>query len=146
MKTTDIVNRRHFLRTGVLGSAVIAAASFPRPVFSALTKANRDPLHGLKLGIASYSLRKFPLDQAIAMTKQAGVRYITLKDFHLAMNSTREERQATRRKVEAAGLVLMGGGVIYVKTEAEVRDAFEYAKDAGMPTINAIPPPSMPCA
>ena len=143
MKTTDIVNRRHFLRTGVLGSAVIAAASFPTPAFSALTKANRDPFHGLKLGIASYSLRKFPLDQAIAMTKQAGVRYITLKDFHLAMNSTREERLETRRKVEAAGLVLMGGGVIYVKTEAEVRDAFAYAKDAGMPTMVACPDPGV---
>jgi len=59
------------------------------------------------------------------------------------MNSTREERQETRRKVEAAGLVLMGGGVIYVKTDAEVRDAFEYAKDAGMPTMVACPDPSV---
>ena len=39
-------------------------------------------------------------------------------------------------------LVLMGGGVIYLKNdEAEIRNAFEYAKDAGMPTIVASPAP-----
>lgn len=74
------------------------------------------------------------------MTKQAGVRYITLKDMHLPMKSTREQRQEARRKIEAAGLVLMGGGVIYMKNKPEeIRAAFEYAKDAGMPTIVCSP-------
>jgi sugar phosphate isomerase/epimerase len=92
------------------------------------------------MGIASYSLRKFSLDQAIAMTKQAGVRFITLKDMHLPMKSTREERQEARRKIEAAGLTLMGGGVIYMKNKPEeIRAAFDYAKDAGMPTIVCSP-------
>jgi sugar phosphate isomerase/epimerase len=104
--------------------------------------ANKDPYRGLKMGVASYSLRKFSLDEAIAMTLKLGVRYITLKDSHLSLNSSKAERQEARRKLDAAGLILMGGGVIYMKNdEAEIRSAFEYAQDAGMPTIVASPEP-----
>ena len=47
------------------------------------------------------------------------------------------------RKIEAAGLTLMSGGVIYLDNkEEDVRAAFEYAKDAGMPTIVCSPEPA----
>lgn len=134
-------NRRQFLKASLVGSATFAAAaSFPRSVAAALTKPMKDQFAGLKIGMASYSLRKFSLDEAIAMTRQAGVKYITLKDMHLPMKSTREEREAAHRKIQAAGLQLMGGGVIYMKNrEAEIRAAFDYARDAGMPTIVCSP-------
>ena len=120
---------------GVLAHLPCTASATPGAV-----KPAREPFGGLKMGIASYSLRKFSLDEAIAMTKQAGVRYITLKDMHLPMKSTREQRQEARRKIEAAGLTLMGGGVIYMKNKPEeIRAAFDYAKDAGMPTIVCSP-------
>jgi sugar phosphate isomerase/epimerase len=87
-------------------------------------------------------LRNFSLDQAITMTKQAGVKYISLKEVHLPLKSTVEQRQEVRKKVEAGGLVLLGGGVIYMKNnEAEIRNAFEYARDAGMRTIVCSPEP-----
>src|SRR5215510_15308906 len=119
MKYTQAIDRRTFLQTGLLGSTALAAASFPTISFGALTKTGGDPFHGLKVGITSYTLRKFTLDQAIAMTKQAGVKYISLKDVHLSLKSTPAERRAARAKVEAAGLVLMGGGVIYLKTNED---------------------------
>lgn len=106
---------------------------------AAVTRTQGDAFDGLKMGIASYSFRKFTLDQAIAMTKECGVKHITLKDMHLPLNSTTEQRQEARKKIEAAGLKLMGAGVIYMKSEEEVRAAFEYAKDAGMPTIVCSP-------
>jgi sugar phosphate isomerase/epimerase len=137
------INRRIFLKTALLGSAALSAAPFPVTVHSAVSKAVRDPFHGLKVGIASYSLRKFNLDQAIAMTRQAGVKYVNLKDVHLSLKSTTEERQEARKKIEAAGLVLMGGGVIYIKNNTEeIRGIFDYAKDAGMPTIVCSPDPA----
>jgi len=140
MNNTEALNRRQFLHAGLLGSAAaVAAASLPSGLFAQTTP---DPFRGLKVGIASYSLRKFTLDQAIAMTKEAGVKFITLKDVHLPMKSTREQRQEARQKIQAAGLVLMGGGVIYLNNkEPEIRAAFEYAKDAGMPTIVSSPDP-----
>jgi sugar phosphate isomerase/epimerase len=93
--------------------------------------------------MASYTFRKFNLEQAIAMTRQAGVQYITLKDFHLPMRSSPAERRQARLSIEAAGLKLMGGGVIYMKNdEAEIKAAFDYARDAGMPVIVCSPDPA----
>lgn len=142
MKSSSALNRRRFFQTTLMGSAALAAASLPAVSHAALTKEPRDPFDGLKIGMTSYSLHKFTLDQAIAMTRQTGVKYISLKDVHLALKSTPEERRQARAKVEAAGLTLAGGGVIYMKNnEAEVRGYFEYAKDAGMPTIICSPDP-----
>ena len=136
----DTINRRRFLQTGLLGTTALAV--LPKDAVAAVTKPPRDPFDGLKLGMASYTLRKFPLDQAIAMTKQAGLKYINLKDVHLSLKSSREERQEARKKIEAAGLTLMGGGVIYMKNnDEEIRAVFDYAKDSGMPTIVCSPEP-----
>jgi inosose dehydratase len=143
MKKTHAINRRRFLQTGVLGSTAVAATSLPSLSFGALTKTAGDPFHGLKVGITSYTLRKFSLDEAIAMTKQAGVKYISLKDVHLSLKSTTAQRQEARRKIENAGLELLGGGVIYLNNNIdEIRAAFDYAKDAGMPTIVSAPDPA----
>jgi inosose dehydratase len=142
MKAPEGINRRNFLQTGLLGSTALAMASLPTPASAALTKPDGDQLHGLKLGMASYSYQKFTLDQAIAMTKQAGLKYINLKDFHLSLKSTPAEREEAHKKIADAGLTLMGGGVIYMKNdEAEIHSVFEYAKDAGMPTIVCSPDP-----
>jgi sugar phosphate isomerase/epimerase len=144
MNTPIALNRRRFLQTGLLGSTVLAAAAtFPQMSFASVTKAGADPFHGLKMGITSYTLRSFTLDQAIAMTRQAGLKYISLKDVHLPLKSSPDERREARRKIEAAGLVLMGGGVIYFNNkEDEIRAAFDYAKDAGMLTIICAPDPA----
>jgi inosose dehydratase len=141
MKNSEAFTRRQFLQTGLLVSAVLASAA-PASLFAAATKAEREPFHGLKMGMASYTFRKFSLDQAIAMTKQAGLRYINLKDVHLPLSSTPAQCAAAAAKIKDAGLVLMGGGVIYMKNDGnEVRKVFEYARNAGMPTIVCSPEP-----
>ncbi len=59
------------------------------------------------------------------------------------MTDPPEKIAATRRNVEAAGLTIMGGGTITLKNdEAQVRKAFEYARDAGFPLIVAAPEPA----
>jgi sugar phosphate isomerase/epimerase len=133
------LNRRGFLKAGFLSSSVLAMSA-SRPALGAVTKPQRPPYDGLKLGIASYTFRKFSLDQAIAMSKEAGAGCVSLKDVHLPYKSTPAERKEAREKVEAAGLVLISGGVIYMKNnEEEIRGFFEYAKDAGMPTMVCSP-------
>jgi inosose dehydratase len=134
-------NRRDFLKAGMIGSAALAVS---KPML-ALAPADaaapaKDNTHGLKLGMASYTFQKFTLDQAISMTREVGLKYIALKDVHLPLKSTREQRIEARQKVEAGGLELVGGGVISMKNdEAAIRDVFDYAKDAGMPTIICSP-------
>ena len=96
-----------------------------------------------KLGVASYTFRKFKLDETLAMTKRIGLKYIALKSFHLPLDSTQAEIEAVAAKVKEAGLKLYGGGVIYMKSEAEVHRAFDYAKAAGMKVIVGVAPPEL---
>ena len=51
--------------------------------------------------------------------------------------------QADAAEVRKAGLELYGGGVIQMGNEAEVNQAFEYAKAAGMTKIIGVPAPDM---
>ncbi len=127
--------RRDLLKAGAMA---VAASTLGLPETSMAGAAQKsDPLRGLKLGITSYTTRKLSLDDTIKAVKRVGLSYISLKDFHLALKSTREERQAVAAKIKAAGLSLVGCGVINLKDEAEMRNAFEYAKDANIPTIVA---------
>ena len=143
MKELSTMDRRQFLRNGLLGSALLTFGGLPAHSFAAAAGSQHEPDHGLKLGITTYTLRKFSLDQAIAMTQEAELKYISLKDMHLPLKSTRAERQEAHKKLEAAGLVLMGGGVISIKNnEQQIHDIFEYARDAGMPTIICSPEPT----
>src|SRR5437773_11808808 len=76
------------------------------------------------------------------MNQEAGMKYNSIKDVHLPLKSSKAEREAVRKKIEDAGLVLMGGGVVYFKNdEAEIRRAFVYAKECGMPTLVCAPEP-----
>jgi len=92
---------------------------------------------GLKLGVASYSLRHFPREQAIEMTKALGTPYINFKSMHLPYEATAAEIAEARRQVAAAGLQIVGGGMITfdVDTDDGVQKYFDYAKAAGMPLI-----------
>jgi len=141
-----MLTRRDFLAAGV-GSAGLAAAGAilgagdARPVPK--VRQPGDPYRGFKVGVASYSLRKLSFDQALEAMKAFRLPYITLKSMHLEYDSMPEERRAVAAKLKAAGLVLMGGGVIYMKNdEAEIRRYFQYAKDAGMPLIVGAPDPA----
>lgn len=143
MTNSHFANRRQFLHTSMITSAAVAASTLPLATSAAVVKSDSNPDRDLKLGMASYSLRKFSLDEAIRMTKKLGLKYITLKSMHLEYDSTREQRREARAKIERAGLSLMGGGVVYMENnENDIQSFFEYAKDAGMPTIVCSPDPA----
>jgi sugar phosphate isomerase/epimerase len=95
----------------------------------------------IKLGVASYSFRKFSRAQAIAMTKELGTPYLNIKDFHLKLDSTPEEIDAAKKEFADAGIILVGcGNVSFQKDEeSDIRSKFEYAKRAGFPLIVCAP-------
>lgn len=98
---------------------------------------------GLKIGVASYSLRKFSAADAIKICQEMGVQYISLKDVHLPRTDPPETIRANAQKFTAAGLTIMGGGTITWQTDdaAAIRKDFEYAKAAGFPVIVCSPAP-----
>src|ERR1700693_1985406 len=69
----------------------------------------------IKLSVASYSFREFQRDLAIKFTKELGVKYIDIKEFHLPQNDSKKDLQAGRKKFDAAGLTVVGGGNITLK-------------------------------
>jgi inosose dehydratase len=133
-------------RSLLAGAAALAlagsadAAELIKP--SQVPPPGRDEWRGLKMGVATYSLRKLPLDAAIKGIQRVGLRYCSIKDFHLALKSTAQERRDTVAKFKDAGITPLSCGVVTLNNdEAAVRNAFEYARDCGMGTIVANPAP-----
>lgn len=135
------VARRTFLLSA---GAVIAGARWPAAARAA--DAASDPARRsepLKIGLASYSLRNFPLDRALEMAQAANVRYMTFKDVHIPRTDPPDRIRANRARIEAAGITIMGGGTINMPNDqAQIRKDFEYAKLAGFPLIYASPDPA----
>lgn len=144
--THDRRNRRELLQVAGIGAVATlvgagSAAAQNRKKKQAASAPARAGKCLFELGLASYTLRKFDLDKTLAMTSRVGLKHICFKDFHLKMDSTPEQIQATVQKVKDAGLNLYAGGVIYMRNEDQVRQAFEYAKAAGMKVIVGVPVP-----
>lgn len=129
-------NRRSFLK---LSGAGIAAMAVPVAAGAASLVAPKTPAFPVKLGLASYTLRKLSLDDALAVCQRLDLKHISLKDFHLKLNATDQEIADVVKKCNDAGVELGSGGVIYMKTEAEADHAFEYARKAGMNMIIGVP-------
>ena len=97
---------------------------------------------GIKLGIATYSLRMFDRATAIEMLKKFQVKYVSIKDVHLKIGAPPEETKAGRAEFDAAGLVVTSGGNVDMTkgtTVEELRKQFEYAKAAGLPMMVCAP-------
>jgi len=133
-------SRRQILRAAAAVSLAGATASVAQ---SGRISARGSATAELKLGLASYSLREFKLDETLAMTKRVGLKYIAFKSMHLPLDSSAGQIREVVRKVKDAGLILYGGGVIYMKTAEQVNQAFDYAKAAGMKVIIGVPAPDL---
>ncbi len=130
---TTSISRRSFIGTA---AASAAWTTFGRvPAHAAVpTATGGDAV--LKLGVASYSMREFPLDRALDMAKTLGVKYMTFKDVHVPRTDPPEATRALRAKIEAVGITIMGGGTIRVPNDpGQIEKEFEYAKNAGFPLI-----------
>jgi sugar phosphate isomerase/epimerase len=137
--TTDLSRR------GFLGAAAAAAAAplLDRAADAAPLGVASGPAVPFKLGVASYSMREFPLDQALEMAKTLGVKYMTFKDVHVPRTDPPAATRAIRAKIEAAGITIMGGGTITIPNNpAQIEKEFEYAKNAGFPLIFTDPEPA----
>src|SRR5207237_506899 len=73
----------------------------------------------------------------VEMVKALVTPYVNVKSVHLQFERSPEQLAAARREIEAAGLVIVGGGVITFDddTDPGVEKYFAYAKAAGMPLI-----------
>ncbi len=92
-----------------------------------------------KIGIAGYTFRKFNIDETLKMLKEAGVHYMSIKDFHLPLDSSAEQMEAFKKKLAEYGVDGYTVGPIYMRSEAEVDRAFDYAKRFGVKMLIGVP-------
>jgi len=135
--------RRQFIKIASIGAAASlggANSSLGRGRSKAAGKTTK---YRFQLGLASYTLRKFDLEDTLAMTKRLGLKYLCFKSMHLPLDSTPDHIRSVVAKVKDAGLTLYGGGVISMKNQEQVHQAFDYAKAAGMKVIIGVPAPQL---
>jgi inosose dehydratase len=137
-------SRRNFLKhagvgvaLGAIGPSLLSAQTDRTATSGAMVFAPTRVK--FQLGMASYTIRKYPLDQALAMVERLGLSRMVFKDAHLSLKSTDEEIKTAMDKAKAKGIEVYGCGTVYMKTPAEVDQAFHYAQTAGMKLIVGAP-------
>jgi sugar phosphate isomerase/epimerase len=135
--------RRHFIKTAGLG---LAAAAFASTASRASAQAGAAPAaktragRAMRLGLASYTLRKFDYEEIVLpFMRRIGLAHAALKDFHLPLTASDGQIRAAVAKAKALGVTIYGCGVVYMKTPAAVERAFEYASTAGFDMIIGAP-------
>lgn len=124
-------SRLNFLKTIGLGAIISQTNSLSAK--NVFVKTN------LTLGLASYTLREYSLDDTIKYAKGLNLTHIALKSMYLPLDSKPDYIKEVAKKISDAGLKMYGAGVIYMKTEAEVENAFNYAQIAGIEMIIGVP-------
>jgi inosose dehydratase len=132
------ISRRAFVQgsMGALAGTVIMGRT---GIGAGRTSRNERVMGRFELGLASYTFREFDLDAAMAMAGRVGLVRISVKSVHLPLESSEPDIRAAAAKIRAAGLVPYGCGVVYMATEAEVEQAFAYARAGGMEVIIGVP-------
>jgi len=92
-----------------------------------------------KVGMAGYTFAKFDLDKALATLKRTDVHYLCIKDFHLPMASTDAQIAEFQAKLKENDVTGYAVGPIYMKSEKDIDNAFEYAKRVGVKLIVGVP-------
>lgn len=152
MNLPPLPTRRDVLKSAALGAAAVSvAAAFPglllaqqQPrdlIVPAQPPVPRpDGFHGLKIGVASYTYRNIPLDDTIKAIKRLGMSYVSIKENHLSLKSTTEERKAVAKKFADAGITVLSCGNISLRNdEPSVRNAFQYCQDVGATAMVCAP-------
>jgi inosose dehydratase len=129
--------RRQFLR--IAGTGVLAAGASSLYAFPAMTVATDKKQNTFSIGMAGYTFREFTIEQTIEMMKRVGVHNLSLKDFHMPLNSSQDQINTVIGKFKTAGINVYTVGVVYMKTQESVDQAFEYARMAGVKMIVGAP-------
>jgi sugar phosphate isomerase/epimerase len=134
------ISRRQLIQAGALAT-VVPALPF-MPVAEAKAAAPADPWRGMKVGVATYTLRDLPIEEAIKGVQRVGLKYVSIKNVknHIDLSHAPEQRKQRAEMFRAAGLIPLSVGNVSMRSgEAETRKAFEYARDIGVPTIVCAP-------
>jgi inosose dehydratase len=128
-----IIMKKIFLIVGLFVSLTVLAQERPAPQPAPETAEKFD------IAMAGYSFAKFDLDQALEMMKKCDVKNLCIKDFHLPLDSDAKQIADFHAKLASYGVKGYAVGPIYMRSEKEIDNAFEYAKRVGVKLIVGVP-------
>jgi inosose dehydratase len=129
--------RRNFIKTTAI--ATTAAAFYPVISPEENLLFNNHAPTSTPVGIADYTFLHFDIAQSIQMMQRLDLHFMSIKDFHLPLDSSQEKINEVLKQYKDGDISIYGVGVIYMKTKVAVDQAFEYAKNVGVPIIIGVP-------
>jgi sugar phosphate isomerase/epimerase len=129
------MTRRRFLgATAAVGAG--AVLGLPRRA----TAAQSGGKSMFSIGIQSYSLRGYPVDEALRHAKEMGFEHVEFFRDHFDPASTPQQIDAMKSKMAGLNLKMLGHGVNrFTKDHEANRKFFEFAKRAGIRNLSADP-------
>lgn len=128
------ISRRRFVT--LCAAATVAAPMFGQSAFS------QDAFGGWPVGIQSFSLRKYNLQEAVRHIKGLGIHFVEFYSKHVAINSTDQQLADLKKLLDQADVTMSSHGVNkFTKDHEKNRQVFEFAKRAGLKNITCNPTP-----
>lgn len=130
------LSRRDFLKAG----AAAAAAACAAPLAIEAADPATDPYRGFRMGIQSYSLRGFKVQEALEISKKLGLKFWESYPAHIPASSVPKNVEEQKAMLAAAGVKLVAFGVVgFNDNESKAREIFDFAKAIGIESISADP-------
>ena len=130
-------SRRKFIQSGTI--AIAASATIPAFNKAPAQKPPTQKHEILTMGMAGYTFLNFDLSTSISMMKRVNVTHLSIKDFHLPLDSSTEKIKEVIKQLTDGGITPYAVGVIYMKSKEAVDQAFAYAKNVGVDMIVGVP-------
>lgn len=138
-----ITRRDMMVKTGAGACALALAAD--ATVLAAADPAEKsiEKFGGFKLGIQSWSLRGFDVEEAIKHAANMGLHWIEFFPRHFRVTDDQADVDKMRELIAPHHISLHAHGVHNLRdNEVAARQVFEFAKLAGIPLISAHPHPN----
>lgn len=119
-----------------LSAAVLLSSSF---VAQAQLVNGKRGSEDFQIGIAGFTYRNFSIDETLAFLKSLDIKYLSVKDWWLPLDSSRETMDAFKAKCASYGVEGYILGPIYMHSEAEVDRTFAYVERYGSDMFIGVP-------
>jgi len=147
MPRKNLLTRRDALKRAALSAAAVSFLNLVARVRAAepapAAGPARDRTHGLKLGVASISLRDLPVAAAATVLRQLEIGCVSIYRTHANFEKgTPGECRAAAETFRAAGVTPVTTSVVYLtNSEAAARKAFDNVRAAGLTLMTCSPAP-----
>jgi sugar phosphate isomerase/epimerase len=135
--------RRAALAAGLSAAGALALGRIGARATAAAPTTVAGPYGPFKMGLQSYSLRGIgPVDAALAATKELGLHYWEAYPQHLPTTADAGTIAGYKKKLEDAGVTLVGYGVVgFQKDYDKWRAALDFGRKMGVEYLSIDPHP-----